>query len=367
MKSVLRLLIIGCFPITGVMYLVSCNVKTAKVALDISAAPFDKLSDYHFFTGTMSDLKPNARVVPYDLNTPLFTDYAHKARFIYIPDGKTAQYDTNTVVQFPVGSCLIKNFYYPDDFRVKGGKKKIIETRLLVHRADGWEAMVYVWNDDQTEAMLDNTGEIKTISWTNYDGSHKTDEYVIPNKNQCKGCHWSNTAAITPIGPKVRNLNRDLNYGDITENELAHLTKLGMLTGAPSPSEAPKLADWSDSVHYSLNERARAYLDVNCGHCHNPKGPAYTSGLYLNYDNKSIPNLGFCKPPVAAGKGTGARLYDIVPGHPDESILTYRISSVEPGIRMPELGRSMVHAEGVELLTQWIASMPPSECKAQNE
>src|SRR5579871_6765389 len=74
-------------------YMVSCNLnRNAPVALDVALTPFQKLSDYNFFSGTMSDLLPNTRVIPYDLITPLFTDYAHKARFVYVPDGKTAEY-----------------------------------------------------------------------------------------------------------------------------------------------------------------------------------------------------------------------------------------------------------------------------------
>ena len=332
--------------------------------LDVAQKPFEKLSDYNFFAGVMNELKPNSRVIPYDLNTPLFTDYAQKGRFMYIPEGKTIEYDTTKVLQLPVGCCLIKSFYYPNDFREKNGPKRIMETRLLVHRADGWEALDYVWNDEQTEAVLDDVGDIKKVSWTHYDGTKREADYVIPNKNQCKGCHWNNSTSITPIGPKVRNLNRDLSFDTVTENILTHLTKAGILVHGPAtPSQAPKLANWSDSVNYTVNERARAYLEVNCGHCHNPKGPAYTSGLHLNLENTDPQHLGICKSPIAAGKGTGNRLCDIIPGYPDKSIMIFRISSVEPGIKMPELGRSLVHKEGLDLITKWIAEMKPEDCK----
>jgi uncharacterized repeat protein (TIGR03806 family) len=365
MKTLIRGLLVFVIPVLFITYIVSCNLKQAgNVVLDVAAKPFTKLSEYNFFSGVMNELKPNARVIPYDLITPLFTDYAHKARFIYMPEGKSAEYDTTRVVQFPVGACLIKNFYYPDDFRSPNGERRIIETRLLVHRASGWDGLDYIWNDEQTEASLENAGDIKEVSWIHYDGTKKLDDYVIPNKNQCKGCHWSNSDAITPIGPKIRNLNHDFAYSTGTENEIAYWTKIGILKDAPAPGQAPKLADWADSVHYTLDERARAYIEVNCGHCHNPRGPAYTSGLYLNRENTSIDHLGVCKAPVAAGKGTGGRMYDIIPGSPDKSIMIYRVSSTDPGIKMPELGRSMVHTEGVELLTKWIASMPANNCPA---
>lgn len=366
MKLLLRRLLVFLLPLWFIAYIVSCNLQqTGKVALDVAAKPFAKLSEYHFFTGVMSALVPNSRVIPYELITPLFTDYAWKARFIYMPEGKTADYDTTKVVQFPVGASLIKNFYYPNDFRTPTGGKRIMETRLLVHRESGWEALDYVWNDEQTEAELENTGDIKKISWIDNSGTKREDDYVIPNKNQCKGCHWNNAESITPIGPKIRNLNRDNVYSTGTENQIVYWTKAGILKNAPTPDMAPKLADWADSVHYTLDQRARAYIDVNCGHCHNPKGPAYTSGLHLNLENANVDHLGVCKAPIAAGKGTGGRLYDIIPGSPDKSIIIYRVSSTDPGIKMPELGRSMVHTEGVDLLTKWIASMPPNSCPAQ--
>src|ERR1700741_770430 len=101
--------------VAACIYVASCNLKkSTAVVLDVAAKPFETLSEYNFFGGVMNELKPNARVIAYDLITPLFTDYAHKARFIYMPEGKQVNYDTTQVLQFPVGACLIKSFYYPE-------------------------------------------------------------------------------------------------------------------------------------------------------------------------------------------------------------------------------------------------------------
>lgn len=366
MKRIVRVTIVFILPLAFVGYLVSCNLKqSTKVVLDVAATPFAKLSEYNFFAGTVSDLVPNDRVIPYDLITPLFTDYAHKARFVYMPEGKQVDYDTAETLNFPVGACLIKNFYYPDDFRNPTGKRRIMETRILVHREKGWEALDYIWNDEQTDANLEGAGDIKEISWVHYNGEQRKADYVIPNKNQCKGCHWHNGENIVPIGPKVRNLNRDYDYKTGKENQLAHWVKLGILKGTPADAKViPAIADWADSVHYSVNDRARAYLEMNCAHCHNPHGPAYTSGLHLNVNNTSTENLGICKTPVAAGKATGNHFFDIVPGKPEESILTFRMKSEDPGIRMPELGKNLVHTEGVALIGKWISEMPAQPCVA---
>jgi uncharacterized repeat protein (TIGR03806 family) len=217
----------------------------------------------------------------------------------------------------------------------------------------------YVWNAAQTEAGLARTGDVMPLELVADDGAREAFTYVVPNENQCAGCHVVDlkTKAIAPIGPKARHLNRDYRYANGSENQLARWTTLGYLTGAPESRAAPKNADWRDTAQ-PLDARARAYLDINCGHCHNPRGPANTTALDLTISAPSDRHLGMCKPPVAAGRGTGDRFLDIVPGKPDESILLYRMTSSEPGVMMPEQGRNTTHHEGVALIREWIANWP---------
>lgn len=113
------------------------------------------LSAYGFFEGRLAALKPTKGVIPYTLNTPLFSDYASKARFVKLPEGQQATYNDQEVLNFPVGSVLIKNFYYPLDARKPKKGRRIMETRLLIHEKEGWVALPYIWNDAQTEANLD--------------------------------------------------------------------------------------------------------------------------------------------------------------------------------------------------------------------
>jgi uncharacterized repeat protein (TIGR03806 family) len=282
-----------------------------------------KLSDFGFFTGG----GPSARVHPYTLNTPLFSDYAEKDRFIYVPAGQTIRYRADGVLDFPVGSALIKSFGYPG---------RTLETRVLMRRARGWVALPYVWNGGDAELRRGGTRIPVEVHG-------QPISYAVPNQNQCKECHQS-AGAIQPIGPKARNLSEPL---------LGSLVQAGLLDRAPA---GPKLPRWDDA-HAPVEARARAYLDVNCGHCHSRSGAASNSGLYLTYEEADRVSRGIGKTPVAAGRGSGGLEVAIAPGAPDQSILLYRMASTEPGVAMPELGRSLVHKEGVALVRDYIAGM----------
>lgn len=332
------------------------NKSTLPVNVDIAAAAFPKLSQYNFFVEDLNLLMPNKGVIPYDLNTPLFSDYAEKLRFVWMPEGTKATYNDSLAFDFPVGTVLIKNFYYPNDFTDHSKGRRIMETRLLVKTEKGWDGRPYIWNKEQTDATLEVAGGREDISWIHSDGKKRELNYVVPNKNQCKGCHEFG-GKMTPIGPKAKNLNKDYNYGDKTENQLLHWASAGYLDFTGNAETAPKLAVWNDETTGSLEQRARAWLDINCAHCHNAKGPGNTSGLFLESEQTNLRAIGFCKPPVAAGRGAGSFKYDIVPGKPNESILVYRVASTEPDVMMPELGRKMVHHEGLNLLREWIAAM----------
>ena len=342
------------------LFFSQCQRTPGNVQVNLANLPYPKLSDYGFFTGRMIQHIPNEGVLPYDLITPLFSDYAGKKRFVWMPEGTTAQYTEQDAFDFPVGTVLIKTFYYPSDFRKPNEKKQILETRLLVHLEDGWEAYPYIWNSRGTEAKLSWVGGEKKVSWIDESGEKQTLNYLIPNRNQCKSCH-EKKGEMVPIGPKARNLNMDFNYPEGVKNQLAKWQSVGYLTGLEkAPEDVYAVANYQDESE-SINRRARAYLDINCGHCHNPKGPAHTSGLNLDYWEENASRLGVCKAPVAAGRGSGNRPFGIYPSRPEGSIILFRMESTNPGIMMPEIGRRLAHTEGVELVREWIAEMQPSE------
>jgi uncharacterized repeat protein (TIGR03806 family) len=185
------------------------------------------------------------------------------------------------------------------------------------------------------------------VSWTHGDGSRRTLRYLIPNANQCKGCHESSgRGKMRPLGTTAANING--------RGQLEAWKKAGALSGVPA--KAPAFPLWHDaSAPVAL--KARAYLDVNCAHCHNPRGPADTAGLDLRFSQRDPVKIGIGKPPVAAGIGTGGREFSVVPGHPEKSILLFRMESVEPGVMMPELGRRVTDEEGVAVVREWIAGL----------
>lgn len=340
------------FALTG--WLLSFHMQPEK------AVP-TRLSEYGFFVGNPAEQKPAEGVMPYTLNTPLFSDYAEKLRFVKLPPGTSARYDAKEVMNFPVGTTLIKTFYFPVDARDPAKGRRLMETRLLVRNEGGWKALEYVWNDEQTDATLEVAGERKTVQYVDAAGRTHEQAYVMPNLNQCKSCH-NRAEVMTPIGPTARQLNGNLDYGPGSGsgpvNQLAHWQTNGLLTDVPESAKVPRAPVWNDPATGTLAERARIYLDINCAHCHRPDGPASTSGLNLSYFEQNPTAWGLRKTPVAAGRGSGGHQYDLVAGHPDQSILLYRMQSTDPGVMMPEVARKVVHTEGVALIREWIEKMP---------
>ena len=227
--------------------------------------------------------------------------------------------------------------------------QQLLETRLLINTDDGWQAISYVWNKEQTDARRAIAGATIPTSFNDSSGEIVDVRYRAPNQNQCKECHQVNKV-MTPIGPKPRNMNQSIQYESGAMNQLLYWAAQGWIE---STLDASTMHDYKD-VSASLDGRARAYLDINCGHCHIPGGSADTTGLYLNFTEQNKEKLGVYKKPVAAGRASGNLKYSIVPGHPERSIMIYRMDSLDPGIMMPESGRALADESGIKLITEWI-------------
>lgn len=293
------------------------------------------LSEYGFFEDPAAQV-PVPHVYPYRLNTPLYSDGAEKLRFIYRAGGTQFHAGGEGLLDLPVGAALIKTFAFQEN-----GKRRLIETRVMLHRADGWIALPYLWNAEQTDAQLAVAGA--RVDLTTPRGERIS--YRVPNKNQCKECHGLN-GEVVPIGPKARNLSGEW---------LAAMVEAGHLD--TMPQGADQLPVWENRADATLQAAARAYLDVNCAHCHRPGATASNSGLDLRWEQHDPMAIGIMKRPVAAGRGAGENLFDIVPGHPDELILLQRMMSNDPGVAMPEMGKSTTDVEGVETVRRWIETM----------
>jgi uncharacterized repeat protein (TIGR03806 family) len=323
------------------------------------AQPPERLSAWCLLELRDGRVLPRGSAVPYALNTPLFSDYTHKDRLVWLPPGTRAQYQPSGALDLPVGSVVAKTFSAPGDLRQADAPGLPLETRLMVRTAEGWVGLPYVWDADGRDATLQLGGAMLDVTWTDVRGEARATRYLVPNKNQCKKCHAAeNDVRLHLLGPTARQLNRDFPYAEGAENQLAHWARVGVLEGAPALAEVPRLAVWNDPSTGSVDARARAYLEGNCAHCHSRTGAARTSGLYLSADETDLFHLGVCKRPVAAGAGSGNLSYDIVPSAPDASILVYRLRATDPMLAMPEVGRSVVHEEGLALLEQWIQGLP---------
>ncbi|WP_421990511.1 SO2930 family diheme c-type cytochrome [Qipengyuania sp.] len=321
---------------------VAAVASTGTPRIDTDAAIMDEglprsLSEFGFFADPAGQV-PQARVTPYRLNTPLYSDGADKLRFVYLPEGAQMGAQGEGLLEFPVGTALIKTFAFGE-----GADRRLIETRVLLHRASGWLALPYLWNEEQTEARLAIAGARLDLTTPRGEAI----SYRVPNKNQCKECHGLD-GQVVPIGPKARNLSGEW---------LAGVVEAGLVDRMPQ--DADQFPVWEHRESADLTAAARAYLDVNCAHCHRPGAMASNSGLDLRWEQQSPEALGVGKRPVAAGRGAGGHLYDIVPGSPDSSILTYRMASPEPGIAMPELGKATVDEEGLDIVRRWIEEMAP--------
>ena len=366
-----------------------CETATDGVNWEaLLEADCHNLSDYNLFIDPKdSSSNPTAPGIPYEMNTQLFTDYASKYRFIFVPPNTTANYSEHEIMEFPVGSVLVKSFSLPQDTSDRYGTEQAIETRLLIHRANGWEALPYYWSSEDDAQYL-NYGESIPVT-TTHNGEELSFDYGIPNKNECTNCHAINpilqdesdnrVAIFKPIGPKARYLNWEIDYGSgEVKNQLTKWEEAGILTGAPADKTTiDTAANFDDSVDINaltsseLNLAARSYLDINCAHCHrsnltipeeNYSGPAGDSGLRVefnrNYDDDPR-SFGECKKAVASG--ADGYPFDLIPGHSDKSFITYRMD-ILGGNMMPELGRSTIHKEGVELINKWIDSLPENTC-----
>ncbi|MDO6431916.1 hypothetical protein Q4E93_15020 [Flavitalea sp. BT771] len=304
---------------TGLMSRSLKNIHAAPTAF------LPLLSGYHIFKTPQKDLQPETAYHPYALATPLFTDYAEKQRLICLPQGTRMIKTNEELPEFPDSTIIVKTFYYYNDKRDTANGKQIIETRLLVRSAGEWKAATYRWNDAQTDAFLLKSSQDIPVRWITPGGEQQYISYHVPNTKECTTCHNANDQ-LMPIGLRLRNLNFDILNNNQPVNQLKHLQDIGILNEF-DPHRIAATAK-AFNVSHSLADRARAYLDINCAHCHNPGGSAKRTGLFLSY-GLPIDQTGIIKK--------------------KEKI----IRKFQKG-KMPRLGTTIIHAEALQLLKDYI-------------
>jgi len=350
-----------------VFFLLSCSDKDhyediePETSVDLSRIPYQKLSDYHFYKNEIKNLLPNDRVLPYKPASELFTDYASKSRFVWLPKNtKASLTHPHQIAQLPLGAVLIKNFFYEN--LIPNNHRRVIETRLLIHTNDGWQPFTYIWNDSQTDAVLNDDGQTISIEWKKTASETIQIDYQIPSKIMCSQCHATNfDETIYPIGIKPYHLNNTYYYADGPKNQWQKWQDVGYLNPINVSLDDPTV-DYRVPTE-NLHKRVRSFLDINCAHCHRVDTEAELLPLKFSYHLTASNNgLGICDDRIlpAPNPGFSGQHY-ILPNQPELSLIYHKININTPGLLMPPVGRSIINQEAVNLLQEWILSLEDCE------
>ena len=288
------------------------------------------LSTYAIFQGNPANLQPADDYHLLELSSILYTDQAQKQRLVKVPEGTSMDRLNDGSIDFPDGTILVKTFYYHFDERDTSLGKRIIESRLMIKESGFWNVATYLWNEDQTDASLRLSGLDTNVSWIDADGNSLSTLYHVPDENECIACHQANSATI-PLGTTYRNINRTVNRDGSSQNQITYLQSLGVVQDF-SLSQVAQIVDYKD-VSLSLADRSRAYLDLNCAHCHNPY--AWEEPAERDFDFRYEVPL----------NETG-----IVRERED-------ITDVLLDLEMPFIGVTLLDEEGVNLLVDYLESL----------
>jgi len=331
-------------------------IQTSPVIVDLTQVPYPKLSDYKFFDGDLKSLNPSYGVIEYKPTSELFTDYAIKKRFVWLPNNTKASYNGDgEILNLPIGSALIKTFYY--DNVQPNNTTRIIETRIMIRKANEWIFAEYVWNTEQTDAFLQPTSSITPVSWRDENNNIKTINYKIPSTTtDCTRCHGTiNNTQKNPLGIKPQNLNSTFNYPEGSKNQLNKLIEFGYLENN-LPQNIVSIINYKD-ISQPLDLRVRSYFDSNCAHCHEDNGEAAVFDLRFAFNLTSDnTNMGVGVAAQHFVSGYNGRI--VQPGNVGQSILYYRVhTETDSFFMMPALGRTIRNDQGDQLVADWINSL----------
>jgi uncharacterized repeat protein (TIGR03806 family) len=328
-----------------------------------------RLSETGLFAAVAAE-EPAPGVVPYWINAEQWADHTQARRWLAVPGSQPITIDGRGSWQFPDGSVLVKTVSIETEPGVASSRQRL-ETQVL-HREDGsWRPYTYAWNEEQTDAALvGDSGVDRRLQMRDSDredlGGWREQTYHIASGKECFLCHnpWveSKTTVFgfqsaSPLAVHAIQLNRQVDYGQGSTHQLRMLHKMGLLDArlAEPPESAGRLVDPYDASA-DLNNRARAYLHVNCAHCHQfNAGGAAT--IALAHDVPLAETRAIDMRPTQGTFGiSDARI--IAAGDADGSVLVYRLAKLGAG-RMPRLGSEEVDMQGVRLLREWISQLGP--------
>ncbi|HEY3234848.1 MAG TPA: hypothetical protein VGJ84_09020, partial [Polyangiaceae bacterium] len=306
---------------------------------------------------------PAASLIPYSVSSPLWSDGASKLRYMALPDGATISVkdcqrdpaacnpaDPAYTLQdegdwdVPNGTVLVKTFRL---------ENRMVETRLLVRvDAFNWWGYGYEWRPDQTDADLlpaNQDGYERTIP-----AAAGSQTWHFPSRTQCLQCHTD--AAGQSLGLETSQLNIDFVYPNrVAANELETLGRVGAFATGAEPAPRPAYPNPADD-RLPLEARARSYLHANCAICHRPGGESSTDMDFRFQTLLSDTQL--CGHPAQFGDLGAPGALRIAPGDPAKSVVSLRMHSLDPAVRMPRIGTRVVDEVGVGVIDAWIASLP---------
>ncbi len=318
----------------------------------IAAAFPTKLSETGLFA-SVPEHKPVAGAVPYDVNVPLWSDDAPKLRFLMLPEANSVTFSEDSFYKFPEGTVFVKTFLKPG-LNDQGSSPQRLETRLMVHSPEGWVGYTYIWNDEQTEALLaPDGGEQRTLQVATDDGEKEL-TWHFPSRADCISCHTPTSGFV--LGFETRQLNRG--YEGMGENQLGLFAAAGIFNDKlpKSPGELPAHPDWK-AGEATAEELALAYLDANCAMCHVRGGLAGGPMDFRRSETaKKMPFVG--EKPRQGELGPQGTLL-VRPGDPERSEVLNRMK--QRGTRqMPPLATDWVDDLAVERFKAWIESIQPA-------
>ena len=334
------------------------RVANTSLLIDLTQGPpAERLSQTGLFTD-MQQQTVAAGIIPYAVNSPLWSDGTHKTRFLALPGTAQIDFSRDGHWTFPPNSVLVKNFYV--EF-VKGDplSRHIIETRLLIKEGqqEQWRGFSYRWNEAGTEAFRLRESEELTLFIVDGDApeGYREQRYFYPGPQDCTFCHRE--AAGRVLGLRTGQLNGEFAYGSVTDNQLRSLNHIGLFT-RDIGEEYTDFPRWPNPLDESepLEARARAYLAANCAHCHRPDGVDRADfDVRFGVPTSQSRTVGI-SPSLGRLDAEPERARIILPGNAAASTLYLRTQNFS-SFRMPPLATSVLDHAGTDVLRRWIEGM----------